>query len=1205
MTQGTSLRKKRLPTQWIVLGFALFAFGGLLVLNLCLNRQRTEAAERERLATQARVVEKNLALNLSSVNRVLCALQRQRSRPGSDYSRELKTLTAAMPGVRTLAILDAGGTLIASNRGELVGRNFAYRDYFQVPRARPDADTLFVSPPFTTALGVFALAVTRMVPGPHGEFAGVVTAILDPAYFATLLSSVLYTPDMWTAIAHSDGTPFMLMPRRKDPVGGNLAKPDTFFSRHLASGRELTDYAGSADLTGEKRMLVWCTIRPAVLHMDRPLLVAVSRDLDRVYLVWRNQMVKHAALWLLVALFSAAGMHRYRKRQQEFERQVACAAFALRESAERLQLATGAAGIGVWELELASQGMTWSEPMYAMYGLPGDRALSRESWLALIHPDDLARVEEELQAHLEQGEPKVYDFRIVRPDGGVRCLRAKAQVCYDAQQCPARVVGVCFDVTDSLEAESRMVEAKKQADAASKAKSAFLANMSHEIRTPMNAILGLISLLQKTVLNRRQCDYVDKVQDAATSLLDILNDILDFSKVEAGRMELERVSFRLDDLLRNLAVILCANSQEKDIEVVFAVAPEVPDLLVGDPLRLQQVLINLAGNAVKFTEEGEVVLSVSRVAATAERVELAFAIADTGIGIGSENLDRIFEGFTQAEASTSRRFGGTGLGLAISSRLVRLMGGEIEVESWEGSGSVFGFTVGFGLQQAGPVRSFDRLAGRSRPLHVLVADDNPAALSQLAGIVRSLGWSADLADDGKTALEQAADALARGRRYDAAFIDWSMPGLDGLETCRRLRELCRGEALPVVLMVTSFGREAMAGAVRQHPGLVDGFLMKPATHSTLLDAVADATRIDALMPRSRDEDEPRRPFLGLRILLVEDNKINQFVAREMLEGGGAQVTVADNGQEAVDLIRREEVAFDAVLMDVQMPVMDGYQATREMRCLPGGGDLPILAMTANAFDTDRLLCLEAGMNDHLTKPIEVRRLVQALGRYRRVPEPPATPVDAAALDPLPAEEPELPGCNVSGTLKRLNGNRQLYGQIARMACTKYARAGQEVAELLAAGDTAQARQLLHTFKGVVVNLGAQTLAEFIGTLEKALAEGAKATRTELLTRFDLLVAEAIGSLRIVADRFGQQHAPPKTASELPSPPSPLGQLGELTALLEQSNMGAVYCFVIFSARLDPAHAQRLAPIGEAIEQLDFPGALRLCSALVPFLEEVS
>lgn len=528
-------------------------------------------------------------------------------------------------------------------------------------------------------------------------------------------------------------------------------------------------------------------------------------------------------------------------------------------------------------------------------------------------------------------------------------------------------------------------KARHTAEQASLAKSQFLANMSHELRTPMNAILGMLQLLDGTELNDKQRSYTHNTASAARSLLSLLNDILDFSKVEAGKMTLDPRPFRTDQLLRDLSVILSANVGTKTIEVLFDVEPAVPKALVGDDMRLQQVLINLGGNAVKFTEAGEVVIRLRLMATNGKRAFVEFSVRDTGIGIAPENQAHIFSGFSQAEASTTRRFGGTGLGLAICQRLVGLMGGTLQVDSVAGKGSNFHFTVP--LQIAPSASAPDALVQR-HPLaaqKALVVDDNPVARALLATMTRSLGWEVDVADAGPQALTQVEAAQQAGAPYQVIFVDWRMPDWDGWETTRRIRAATPADG-PLILMVSANGRAMMAERTADEQALLNGFLVKPVTASMLLDAVMDAQAASATAATGANPAAPQvlskpRRLDGMRLLVVEDNKINQLVAKGLLKQEGAEITLADNGQLAVDLLLAKPGAFEAVLMDVQMPVMDGYEATRALRALPVFADLPVIAMTANAMASDREACLAAGMNDHVGKPFEIDHLVRTLQHF--------------------------------------------------------------------------------------------------------------------------------------------------------------------------------------------------------------------------------
>uniref|UniRef100_UPI0035B38C38 PAS-domain containing protein n=1 Tax=Hylemonella sp. TaxID=2066020 RepID=UPI0035B38C38 len=535
------------------------------------------------------------------------------------------------------------------------------------------------------------------------------------------------------------------------------------------------------------------------------------------------------------------------------------------------------------------------------------------------------------------------------------------------------IVGFRIDISD-------LVRSRNEAEQANRAKSQFLANMSHEIRTPMNAILGMLSLLQRSALTPRQQDYVSKTEGAARSLLGLLNDILDFSKVEAGKMVLEAAPFQVDTLMRDLAVILSANTGEKNIEVLFKIDPQVPATLVGDSLRLKQVLINLGGNAIKFTDQGTVLVQLAVKDRQPGRVTLDIGVQDTGIGIAPEHLQRIFEGFSQAEASTTRRFGGTGLGLAISARLVQLMGGQLQVESTPGVGSLFHFQIQLPVPGAdAPPLIAPPAQAALRQLEVLFIDDNETARLTLRAMALTMGWQVDLAASGEEALSMIEARRGRGAPpYDAVFVDWQMPGMDGWETSLGIRRQAGTGRSPLLVMVTAHGREMLARRPAEEQALLDGFVVKPVTPSMLLEAVQGARQGPVRAPAGPPPQGWTGRLTGMRILVVEDNKVNQQVAQELLEREGALIGLADNGALGVQAVAQADPPWDAVLMDVQMPVMDGYTATRQIRETLKRSKLPIIAMTANAMDSDRQDAYAAGMNAHIGKPFNLDALVTLL-----------------------------------------------------------------------------------------------------------------------------------------------------------------------------------------------------------------------------------
>ena len=533
------------------------------------------------------------------------------------------------------------------------------------------------------------------------------------------------------------------------------------------------------------------------------------------------------------------------------------------------------------------------------------------------------------------------------------------------------VVGFRIDITE-------LVQATEAAQEASRAKSQFLANMSHEIRTPMNAILGMLKLLHSTDLNPRQLDYTSKTEGAAKSLLGLLNEILDSSKIDAGKMELDPQPFLVDQLLRDLAVILSANVGDKPVELLFDVDPAMPAALVADSMRLQQVLINLCGNAIKFTAQGEIVISLKVLSQTDKNTAVRIAVRDSGIGIAPEKQAHIFDGFTQADASTTRRFGGTGLGLSISKRLVTLMGGDLQLDSTPGEGSTFHFSLTLENTEALTPTVSRPAPSLGAPLRALVVDDNAIACELHVAMAQSLGWQVDAASSG----EQAVQQVASQPPYDVILLDWQMQGMDGWQTLAQIRLQHPEAPPPIIIMVSGYGRETLTQRSALEQAHLSAFLVKPVTAPMLYDAVNNAqTGRSHLRAKPRPKTEAVGRLQGMRLLVVEDNIINQQVARELLSNEGALVELADNGELGVAAVARANPPFDAVLMDLQMPVMDGFSATQAIRHALGLTDLPIIAMTANAMASDRADCLASGMNDHVGKPFDLRHLVDVLRHF--------------------------------------------------------------------------------------------------------------------------------------------------------------------------------------------------------------------------------
>ena len=784
-------------------------------------------------------------------------------------------------------------------------------------------------------------------------------------------------------------------------------------------------------------------------------------------------------------------------------------------------------------------------------------------------------------APIKEGGSESREWTYRRKDGSALTVNLTMSSVRDDAGAVIGYLGLAKDIGVDKARQQELIVARDAAQAASRAKSQFLANMSHEIRTPMNAVIGMLQLLEYTDMTPIQRDYTSKTLGAAGSLLALLNDILDLSRIEADGLRLEKHSFDVAALTSELASMLGALVGAKQIELILSIDPAIPRHLFGDSLRLRQVLINLAGNAIKFTGRGEVRLSIRH--SSDGRIE--FAVSDTGIGIAADKLETIFDQFSQAEESTTRRFGGTGLGLAISQRLVRLMGGQLVVASSPGRGSKFSFVLAL------PEAAQDGPSPRRRPLpcahvgkimRVLIVDDNGAARDVLSGMVEALGWRADCTADGPQALAM----LAQSVRYDVILVDWRMPGMDGWELTGRIAHQCGADELPVVIMVTASGRAELSERMQRASILPHGFLVKPVTAPMLIDAIQEATQPKVATPPLSNSAAPATPLAGLRLLLVDDNPLNQQVARELLAMRGALVTTADGGAAAVRLALAPQAPFDAVLMDIQMPDMDGYEAARAIRADPRGRQLPILAMTANAMQGDRDLSLAAGMNDHLSKPIDIDGVVAALLKH----------CQAAQAAPLatPTGPPRLPRPHGSAVdfdlaLRRLGGDTSIYFSLSGIFAAESAALIDELADCFAGRAWKQAADRLHSYKTAAGMVGAEELHHFAGMLEQQLRMApAQVDCGAALTTMREAVAAIEAELRLIE----QANRPAPVA---PAPSRPLAGLAacldQLDPLLDQASMRALTVFGTLQADYGAHLGERLRPLAGAIAVLDFQAAL--------------
>jgi two-component system, sensor histidine kinase and response regulator len=705
----------------------------------------------------------------------------------------------------------------------------------------------------------------------------------------------------------------------------------------------------------------------------------------------------------------------------------------------------------------------------------------------------------------------VYAYK--RPvDGRVVWIRALGNVVKDVSGKPVDMFGVTQDITAFKRLEGELVDARRKAEEATEMKSMFLANMSHEIRTPMNAIIGLSHLALKTQLSAKQRDYVTKIHNAGASLLAVINDILDFSKIEAGKLDVETIDFNLDDVISSVTILTAQKAHEKGLEFLAHVPPDIPERLVGDPLRLGQILTNLVNNAVKFTERGEIRLNVERFHRMDSQVLLEFSVRDTGIGMTSEQAAKLFQPFTQADMSTTRKHGGTGLGLTICRRLVELMGGRIWVDSEPGVGTTSSFTVCLGVGEETASRRV--VPERLDRLRVLVVDDNATAREILQESLGALVRRADAVPSGKEAIAaiRQQDAV---EPYDIVFMDWRMPGMDGLQASRHIKSDETLSHQPAIVLVTAFGREEVREEAEQLQ--LDGFLVKPVTKSMIVDTLVNVLAEDRDERQTPAGGEEVQRLRGARILLTEDNEINQQIAIELLEGAGAIVEVANNGREAVEILSRgpQTPTFDVVLMDLQMPEMDGFQATAKIRSDGPFTAVPIIAMTAHATTEERQRCLAAGMNDHIAKPIDPDHLIETVAHFYEgaIPAAPADPVDGTAQQQRPPEPDaallSIDGFDARDGLSRVGGNRRLYVKLLRDFIEQQGPAVAQVSDALAAGDIVRAERLAHSLRGVAGNIGAQRVHAAASRLEKAIRDRATAADVGAARQ---LAAEALTAL---------------------------------------------------------------------------------------------
>lgn len=872
----------------------------------------------------------------------------------------------------------------------------------------------------------------------------------------------------------------------------------------------------------------------------------------------------------------------------------------LLESQERFRFSLESMGAFYWVDDLKKGTTEFDSPkFFTQFGYSKEEIPHTiEAYIKLIHPEDVVHTVQSLKAHVE-GKESIHkaEFRFrTKENKWAWTMSIGRAIEWDEHGAVSKVAGLSLDISNQKQAEFDLATAKEVAEAATKTKSAFLANMSHEIRTPMNAILGMSHLALKTELTNQQVDYISKIDHAAKNLLGIINDILDFSKIEAGKLSLEKIPFSTEEVLTNLSSMIALKAQEKDLEFLLLCEENVPDTLIGDPLRLGQILLNLCSNAVKFTSKGEIVVTLKQLERSHSDVRIQFSVRDTGIGMTEAQQAKLFESFTQADISTTRKFGGTGLGLAISKHLVEQMNGHFEVHSSENNGSEFIFDALFTIpsitEVSSPLPPID-----IRGMHVLVVDDNQASREVLQNMLNAMRFEVTLAASGDEAISCISQ---KEKPFDVILMDWKMPQKDGIETAREIHALDKTDTTSTIIMVTAYSSEMLMQQA-QDEGF-NGYLIKPVTASTLLETILEACHKKGYHPQTKTirqtkENKAYPHIKGAKILLVEDNEINQQIGKELLESQGAEIAIAENGAVALEKAQQEQ--WSIILMDVQMPVMDGYTASKEIRKEFNADNLPILAMTANAMAGDREKALEAGMQDHITKPIDPNELYEKVNRWINSTIHSSSKGQSKENPKeieLPKELHAIKGLDVADGLNRVGGNKALYLKTIERFVESQTNLIEQIEAALEASKQDDAVRFMHTMKGLAGTLGAEELFSLAELEEKKLMEGQKeyAFSPQFIEEFTTIIEEL--------DKAIPHTAPEKNSVEPNTSDDPIdlshlsSSFEQLAQLLSEDDTKALKVVQEIEEQA-PSIAHELQEIQKSLEMFDFEKASDLLDKL--------
>ncbi|WP_332848262.1 response regulator [Massilia sp. S19_KUP03_FR1] len=1100
----------RQQLEWVALAMIFVAVGAAGFVSHNVETQRALDTERLRLVTLVDVVGSDMALNLDAMDRALVGVVRDHpdhfgAANQVSIQRHLRAITDAMPGMRGATMIDTRGVVIAGFPLDLIGRDFSDRYFYTAPKARPDANTLYISHPYVSIRKDVIVTASRLIPGASGAFNGTINGILNPLYFSERMRSVLYAPDVKAWMGHSGGATFV-----------SVATPG------YDSAAQQSRFSASFLFQPLKPLSVQRTVAPLTTHSDNYLLIGISRDPHAVVAPMLRQgkmfaLFLTALTILCCALLAVLQLRRRRWLRDNAAHEVEQAeADALRLSEARFRTLIEEAPVAI---AIVRQGrFVYTNRRYnVLHGYTDSDELAGLPWSALIAADSLDGLK--MQASLINADsPTELRFEVMGiGNTGSLIPMFKATTRVALRDGPVTLI-FAQDISAQKRAEAFLLEARDAAQAANQSKAEFLANMSHEIRTPLNAILGLAYLLEQSGLGHDAGAMLVKIRSSGRSLLGIINDVLDVSKIEAGAMVVEHTWLRLQDVIDSVAATMGVAVGEKPVQLLVHPLPPGVSSIKGDALRLEQLLVNLTSNAIKFTIQGHVELSVQHGRAANGARTLRFCVTDTGIGIVQSLQEAVFTPFTQADSSTTRRFGGSGLGLTICKKMVELMGGQIGLSSTVGVGSSFWFTL--------PLQSIadaDFSSAEMVQLDAIVACNHGGALANLDATGRTLGWKVCAVESPQEALMELTRRAGTGNDAAAKLpavivLDWERNGSDCIAVARAMRQIAPSDQCPIVVMACT----AAAAALKreQVDGVIDALLTKPVTASTLHNAAVAARRKRA---NAGVDVTPRVPagceLAGLHILVVDDSDINRDVAQRILQEKGASVALAEDGQRAIAWLLAHPDTVDLVLMDVQMPVLDGIEATRQLRAMPRFANLPIVALTAGAFKSHHEAARAAGMTHFVTKPFDIPLtidlILQLTGRAGATGVATAAHVSAVAT---PA--PRLTVIDLQRGID-IWGDVETYQLYLRKFAASFATCASEIKARAAAGDLAGAASMAHKLAGAAANVALQEVAQLAMEAERQLAgygsEGAGTPHDSLIcSNLEEALLAALGDIAQLA-----------------------------------------------------------------------------------------